>query len=293
MQVLDFDMVNLILGTATFGTGYGVANKSIRLKDEAVREIVGTAESLGIREFDTAPSYGGAEAQLGLFLNQGLAPKISSKISKENSKSVKLILASVKETLIRARIGKLTNLYLHDPEALSGVGASETIAGLKELIDLDLVDRVGVSVYSLNSLLKAKELFSGLTVFQVPENICDRRILSSKELVDLELEGNRFIVRSIFLQGLLLMPLDEIPTALEGARSPVSQLKALADSNNVSPLDLCLGYGQIIPWASGLVIGVASASQLRQIIESKTKLPAGWERRIDTLPEEILDPRLW
>lgn len=286
-------MVNLILGTATFGTGYGVANRGIRLENQTVREIVETAQSLGIEEFDTAPAYGGSEAQLGVFLNQGLAPKISSKISKENSKSVKLMLASVKETLLRTRTSKLTNLYLHDPEALSGTGASETIVGLKELIALDLVDRVGVSVYSLRSLLKAKELFAELTVFQVPENICDRRMLNSKELVDLEREGNRFIVRSIFLQGLLLMPYDEIPTALEGARTATSQLRDLANSGDVSVLDLCLSYGQAIPWASGLVIGAATASQLRQIVESKVQLPDRWDSKIGTLPEDILDPRQW
>lgn len=286
-------MANLILGTATFGTGYGVANKGIKLENKEVREIVATAQSLGINEFDTAPAYGVAEAQLGALLNQGSEPKVSSKISKENTNSVKLMLSSVKETLIRVRTSKLENLYLHDPEALSGPRASETIAGLKELIALGLVNRVGVSVYSLRSLLQAKELFPELTVFQVPENICDRRMLNSRNLVELKSQGNQFIVRSIFLQGLLLMSPEEMPPKLEGARSAVLQLRAFADSNQISILGICLSYGQIIPWASGLVIGAVSASQLREIIESKIKLPGEWDSKIDALPEEILDPRKW
>ena len=286
-------MVNLILGTATFGTGYGVANGGKTLEKETVREIVVTAQELGINEFDTAPSYGTAEIQLGDFLNHSSQPKISSKISKENANSVKLMLASVKETLLRARVKKLENLYLHDPDALSGAHSSETIAGLKEIIELGLVNRVGVSVYSLQALLRAKKLCPGLTVFQVPENICDRRLLYSTELVELKNEGNQFIIRSIFLQGLLLMPSTEIPTKLSEASSAVLQLRTLADSNNALPLDVCLAYAQTIPWASGVIVGAADSSQLRQAFESKVKLPTNWESIIDVLPLNVLDPRQW
>ena len=286
-------MVNLILGTATFGTGYGVANGGKTLEKETVREIVVTAQELGINEFDTAPAYGTAEIQLGDFLNQSSQPKISSKISKENANSVKLMLASVKETLFRAKVKKLENLYLHDPDALSGVYSSETVAGLKEIITLGLANRVGVSVSSPQALLRAKELSPGLTVFQVPENICDRRMLNSTELVDLKNEGNQFIVRSIFLQGLLLMSPAEISTKLREARSAVLQLRTLADSNNALPLDLCLAYGQTIPWANGVIVGAADSVQLRQTVESKVQLPTAWESEINVLPEALLDPRQW
>jgi aryl-alcohol dehydrogenase-like predicted oxidoreductase len=286
-------MAELILGTATFNTGYGVANKGKIYAKEEAREIILTAQLLGINEFDTAPAYGPAEEYLGEFLNVNLVPKISSKISKENAKSAKLMLQSVRRTLFQTRTSKLKNLFLHDPEALIGFGASETIAGLKELIALDLVERIGISVYSLESLLRAKELLPELNIFQVPENICDRRMLNSKELLDLRLGGDHFIVRSVFLQGLLLMPLDKIPPGLEAARSSVSQLMAFSNSIGVTPLSLCLGYGQAIPWANGLVIGAATASQLREIIESSIQLPSGWDSKIDTLPEEVLDPRRW
>lgn len=292
-MVLDFDMVNLILGTATFGTGYGVANGGKTLEKETVREIIVTAQELGINEFDTAPTYGTAEIQLGDFLSHSSQPKISSKISKENANSVKLMLASVKETLLRVKVKKLENLYLHDPDALSGTHSSETIAGLKEIIELGLVNRVGVSVYSLQALLRTKELFPGLTVFQVPENICDRRLLNSTELAELKNEGNQFIIRSIFLQGLLLMPPLEIPTKLRQARSTVLQLRTLADSNDALPLDLCLAYGQTIPWASGVIVGAADSSQFRQTIKSKVKLPTDWQSIIDALPMDVLDPRKW
>jgi len=289
----DAEMANLILGTATFGTGYGIANKGIKLGDGTISEIVSTAQRIGISEFDTAPAYGSAETHLGKFLNQELEPKVSSKISKEDSLSVKLMMESVKKSIARTKVRRLTNLYLHDSEALSGRGASETILGLKELLATGLVDRIGVSVYSIQSLLKSKEIFPELTVFQVPENICDRRLLDSKELKALASEGNHFIVRSIFLQGLLLMSLDEIPPELEGSKFAIGQLKTFADAQHVSTLDLCLSYGKAISWAEGFIIGAASVLQLRQIMDSKIQLPAGWDSKIGTVPEKILDPRNW
>lgn len=293
LKTPNLEMVNLILGTATFGTGYGISNNGNTLGRNIVREVVEVAQEIGIDRFDTAPSYGSAEVQLGDFLNHSAQPRISSKIGRENSKSVKLMLASVRATLLRTRVSKLDNLYLHDPGALYGQSAGETIAGLKEIIDLGLANRVGVSVYSLQAVLAAKEIFDGLTVFQVPENICDRRMLNSTELINLKNDENQLIVRSIFLQGMLLLSPTEIPSKLQKGRSAVTQLKTLADYHKVQPLDICLAYGRIIPWASGVIVGVADASQLRQIVESKIQLPSGWESIIDVLPESILDPRQW
>jgi len=286
-------MASLILGTATFGTGYGVANNGLILSDESVREIIVAAQCLGITEFDTAPAYGNAESKLGEFLNYDLAPMISSKISKENTKTVKLMLESVKNTLKRTRASKLRNLYLHDPDALFGKSASEVIAGFTELLASGLVDRIGASVYSIESILKSKEIFPELTVFQVPENICDRRVSNSKEMAVLASNGNHFIVRSIFLQGLLLMPLSDIPEGLEKSKSVVAQLIDFANMHQVSRLDLCLSYAQGISWAEEFVIGATSVSQLQQILKSKFELPTGWQSKIGTIPEEILDPRRW
>jgi aryl-alcohol dehydrogenase-like predicted oxidoreductase len=286
-------MADLILGTATFGKGYGVSNKDKKFSNEKIREIVRTAISLGIKHFDTAPAYGDAEKNLGEFLTHHSMISISSKISRENGASVKLMLASVNDTLLRTKVKQLENLYLHDPDALVGLNSSETIAGLKEIISQGLVRRVGVSVYSMNTLLRSKEICPELTVFQVPENICDRRLFQSSELAELKTQGNHFILRSIFLQGLLLMPPEEIPSILSEAKKTILQLRAFAISSGIHPLDLCMGYAKGISWASGIIIGAANAAQLREIIRSQPKLPENWDSRVDRLPEVILDPRKW
>ena len=86
---------------------------------------------------------------------------------------------------------------------------------------------------------------------------------------------------------------EEVSLKFKGAMGSVSQLNALANACGIPPLDLCLAYGRSIPWASGIIVGAANASQLRQTIESKVELPTEWESLIDTFPEELLDPRKW
>jgi hypothetical protein len=203
------------------------------------------------------------------------------------------MISSVRDTLRRTNVDTLENLYLHDSEILSETGASEVISGLDEIKNLGLVNNIGISVYELDTLLRFKNRFPQLKVFQVPENILDRRMFNSQDLLDLSKEGDTFIVRSLFLQGLILMSAEDIPVELEKAKTAIFKLQAFSDSRLISPLAICLGYGQLIPWASGLLIGAANSSQLQQIVEAKTSLPKDWESEIQILPEEVVDPRLW
>lgn len=286
-------MINLILGTASFRDGYGISNRFAAHDVYSIREIIETAQALGIDCFDTAPTYGLAQNYLGQYLNHQKKPRISSKISNFDAQSPKLILESVKLTLSLTKTDKLENLYLHDVESLIGVNANQTISGLIEVLSLDLAERIGLSVYDLDTLLWAKDRFPQLTVFQVPENICDRRMWKSQDLIALHQEGNQFIIRSVFLQGLLLMLSEQIPWGLRQAHKNLSQIRTFANDYSVLPLDICLAYAKSITWANGIIIGVADKSQLEQIIQSQFSLPFKWDSRIDTLPPEILDPRQW
>jgi aryl-alcohol dehydrogenase-like predicted oxidoreductase len=73
----------------------------------------------------------------------------------------------------------------------------------------------------------------------------------------------------------------------------ILELSKLAKANQITPLDVCLAYGQAISWASGIVVGAVNASQVIQIVESRIKLEDSWLTKIDTASLEILDPRRW
>ena len=284
-------MLKLILGTATFGTTYGISNRGFETGKSVVKKILEFAQSAGISDFDTAPGYGPSEELLGWNLDHSLGPRVSSKIPRSNMNSVQDMVASVQASLRRTRVESLETIYLHDQTSLFDI--RHAISGLNEIVSMGLAERVGVSVYTLDALIQAKEKFPALSVFQIPENICDRRSKGSTDLEELALEGNKLIVRSIFLQGLLLMAPTEIPNTLESAKPSIVRLRQFAELNSLSPLDLCMSYSHELVWASGLIIGATSVEQLQEIIASNESLPLNWESEIDVLPHGILDPRSW
>jgi aryl-alcohol dehydrogenase-like predicted oxidoreductase len=59
--------MNLVIGTATFGSDYGIANKGEILGEVDALEILSEAQNLGITTLDTAPAYSNAEEIIGAF----------------------------------------------------------------------------------------------------------------------------------------------------------------------------------------------------------------------------------
>lgn len=285
-------MNNLILGTANFGRSYGILRQS-KITLESIEEILNVAQDNGISHFDTARSYGDAELILGKFLNKSKPLYIDSKIAFPECESVNSIINTVKESLSILGIPKLNTLYLHNADLLSGDKSLIIKQGMERVIELGLANNLGVSVYTLNQFTEAKKIFPSLTIFQILENICDRRLIYSRELTDFTDKGNIVNIRSVFLQGLLLIKLKDLQVKFHGATKSIEDLNRYARENNVSVIDLCVAYVKMIPWSDKYLVGVESTSQLTEIIESKFQLEKNWEIHISSLPEELKDPRYW
>ena len=285
-------MKSLILGTANFGRPYGISSQN-KIATESIEEILSVAQGNGINHFDTAKSYGDAEKFLGKFLNKSQPLYIDSKIALPECESVNSIVNAVNESLSVLGLLKLNTLYLHNVDLLSGSNSSIIKQGMEKVLDLGLVDQLGVSVYTFKQLADAKAMFPLISAFQILENICDRRLLHLNELIDFTNKGNVVNIRSIFLQGLLLMNSNDLPTKFQAAAKSISSLNEYASENSVRILDLCIAYTRKIPWAGSYLVGVESASQLRRILETSFELKENWETQILTLPDELKDPRFW
>jgi aryl-alcohol dehydrogenase-like predicted oxidoreductase len=284
---------NFVLGTANFGTRYGISNGEIVLQENEIAKIVQLAENSGLFAFDTAPSYGNAESQLGLLLNTPKKASIFTKISSDNSNSVSEMILSATKSLERAKVSKFSGIYLHNERIFESNNVQVILAGVRELLDSGITERVGISVYSIDTLLKAKDICPELNLFQVPENICDRRLFNSDELKNLAQNGDSIFIRSIFLQGLLLMELDKVPKEFSGIISNIEILIRYAKELNVSREALCLSYARNISWATGIILGVASLSHLESSLKPAVSLPEDFEIHIPSIDSEFLDPRNW
>jgi aryl-alcohol dehydrogenase-like predicted oxidoreductase len=218
---------------------------------------------------------------------------LDSKIGNQECGTIESILDSVRKSLDELKINKLSTLYLHDANSLLGDNKSATKNGLTKILDMGLADYIGVSVYTLNDLLECKKALPDLSRFQVPENICDRRLSYSEEMLELSRDNNEINVRSIFLQGLLLLPIEAIPKGLSESSKSINDLDLYSKKEAVTRIDLCIAYAKSISWASKIVVGVESITQLKAILDSNYKLSSEWEKNISVVSEAIADPRKW
>ena len=282
--------MNLVIGTATFGSDYGVANKGERLGDAEALEILSEAQKLGISSLDTAPAYSNAEEIIGEF--HSTHPKFDcySKISSKMLYSTEEMQTSLKNSMKLMDIKSLRGLFFHNPADLLAREPKQIEALIESLYESGKVEQVGASVYELNEVIAIRERHPRISLFQVPENLGDQRLRHSEEIRNFHQEGIEFHVRSIFLQGLLLMRI--APNQQKNAQPFLDKLHATASKRNCSPLDLCIHYSMQLEWASKLVVGISHTGQLREIVAAIKSSGESLDLN-EFLPDDIRDPRKW
>jgi aryl-alcohol dehydrogenase-like predicted oxidoreductase len=285
-------MQKIVIGTANFSGKYGFLNTK-EIDSLEISEIMNLAQIMGINHFDTAKSYGNAEEVLGSKLDKSQPMIIDSKFNKKLCLSVDMIVRAAHDTIEKVGVTKISTLYLHNFELIAADAQNIVKNGLEKVLELGLASHIGVSVYTQSELTNAKKLYPLFTHFQIIENICDRRLNSSSEIIEFVESGHFINVRSIFLQGILLSDPNRLQDKFKLAFDAINGLHQYADLKKVSRLDLCLAYANSIKWASKIVVGVDSKKQLEEILESNYELTSNWQNEIPTIPSSLLDPRFW
>jgi aryl-alcohol dehydrogenase-like predicted oxidoreductase len=277
-----------VLGSANLGMKYGVANDSKPTRNQS-RKIIIEAIRNGVVKFDTAPVYGEAENILGESLEGLLSAQVITKISETRQDNFEGIVESIKKSLEKTKQQRLYGLLFHDPEIVKSRQFQSLVWRLQ---DTDLVSKIGISGYNEVDILRAKEKCDELSLFQVPENILDRRLRESTGLQEIALSGSEIHVRSVFLQGMLLMDPYKIKGILKPWESAINELNKFASSLGVSVIDICISYVKSLKWSSGTVIAASSASNLLDIIQSDSSIECDFDY-LPKLPEKLIDPRKW
>lgn len=290
----------LVLGTAQLGMDYGIANKNGRPDQEEANEIIRKAWQGGIRQFDTAQGYGESEAALGKAINKlGYSDKalvISKFDPRLNHLDKKKMSEALDESLARLCIPSLYGILLHR-EALLDLWARGLGHILKDFISQGKVKHIGVSFYSPAGALKATKIKT-IEIMQIPANILDRRF-EMAGVLDMAFQRQRKIyIRSVFLQGLILMKKNEIPKNMVYARPAIASLEKIADKFGMERGEIAVGYlKNKIPEAH-LVFGAESSTQVRKNIhwwkkDIPAELMAALDGEFPNISEKILRPDLW
>ena len=272
-----------MLGTAQWGSPYGVTNKRGRLDDSDLAQIMATAAEGGIDRVDTAAGYGDSERRLATWA-QSL--QITTKVE---ANSAEPMLAQVRASLSHLGVNSVRTLLIHDWFALDSHRAAAAAEELAEIRELGLASEVGVSGYEPADIERALKAFDHLDAIQVPVNALDSRLDQHCVLVDLTTEGTRIQARSVFLQGLLAA---ESTVAL-GRHPDVVRFHSACSEAGTSSLEGALAVVRGLSWVSEIVVGVTSGQELREIMCAWDSPATEVMNFMASQDLALIDPRNW
>lgn len=276
----------IALGTVQFGLNYGISNKEGRTLEREVGAILREAHNRGIDLLDTAHSYGDSEKILGDWIPNFHFRIISKFPRPEKGRSIKNYL---QESLMLLKTDSLYGYMAHDAQCIIDEPYLwNELLGLREQ---KLVEKIGFSLYSPEQLQKLLQLDCLPDIVQVPYNVFDRRFES--KFSELKKNGVEIHIRSVFLQGLFFISLQELPSYFDSVKPKLLKMKKRFNNNETlaeSLLDFCFKN----PMIDKVVIGVNNASQLISNL-SISSLPIpdlNWDE-FRVLDESILLPYRW
>lgn len=290
----------LVLGTAQLGLTYGIANKTGQPDQITATAIVSEAWGKGIRRFDTAGGYGNSELVLGKALAELGVTQDAQVVSKLDPNLDHLDHAAMAKSLDRShqRIGvqSLFGTMVHREEMLSLWDQ-----GLFEILHKFMLSgktkHIGISVYSPEKAIQALNT-EGIDIVQLPTNVLDRRFENAGVFELADKKKKTIYIRSIFLQGLILMNPDEVPAQMAFARPVVEKIESLSNEYGLSRQELALGYIKSEMPNAHVIFGAETPAQVNENITAWQKeIPKLLCNRVRTIfadvDEQILSPSLW
>lgn len=283
-------MPKLLLGAASFGSRYGIANTSFASESE-VKEIVLEAKKLGIQGFDTAPAYGDSEQLLGTADLRGFL--LYSKISGFASPvAFRANVQSVRDSVSRLGVDMLEGVTFHSSEAFLR-NPKESLETIEFLTDEGLIRSWGVSVYEVDELHRVLDAAQPHYI-QCPTNVLDQRFLSEAVLARVRERDVALQARSLFLQGLLLTNPHDLPPRFKAWKREVILVHDYAKTHGLSVIELCIlsigGRAEV----SQTVVGVNSLKQVNELGSLNTNTVAFDDlAHLASDDEMLIDPRRW
>lgn len=280
----------LALGTAQFGLAYGLAGRGEMVLERDVRAILERAADRGVRRLDTAAAYGTIEARLSP-IAEGLDFDVISKIP---AVPADLDLSSTREFVSRALDQSLDNLG----GLLRGMlfHRSEDLSGDRGAMAWEVASRwgerhgvaIGVSCYESTTLAELRSRFP-VAMAQLPGNVLDQRLAADAPA----LAGIEISLRSLFLQGLLLMPEADAARRLPAAAAALSRWHRWCQQRGWSPLVAAVAAAKGLPGVRFCVVGVDDVAQFDEIVDAWDAVRPTRAEAVATDDLAVIDPRRW
>ena len=284
--------MKIALGTVQFGINYGIANTNGQVDGLEAKDILAYAMSYGIDTIDTAIAYGSSEQCLGEIGVDGY--KVITKLPEipDDYGNLKIwVEKHVKESLDTLGVEALSGLLLHRPNQLLDTDKKDLWSILLQLKSDGLVKKIGFSIYAPDELDKLWDSFKPDLV-QAPYSILDRRLETSGWLQRMSEENVEIHIRSIFLQGLLLMNKGSRPEKFNKWLTLWNNWEKWLKENDSTPVQAAVSFALSDNRISRVVVGVDSLKQFKDIITVSNSI-SQFPESFHITDTRLLNPSEW
>ena len=283
----------LVIGTANFSQSYGFNKYKSKLSLKTIKKILKYANKHGVKNLDTAISYGSTEKILGK-LNLRTY-QILTKLPKlpKNCRNVeRWVSKNITNSIKRLKVKKISGIFFHHAEDLLGRNKKSLYNSLRKAKEKGLVDKIGVSIYNFKTLGKILKEFK-LDIVQVPFSVFDRRLEHFKYLKKIKEKKVKIYIRSIFLQGLLLLNENKIPKKFSKWHLLFKNWHTWTKDKKISSLKACINYVFSFKEIDKIIIGVNNLKQIKQIFEAVNNNNGVYPKNIFSNNASLINPIKW
>lgn len=288
------------LGTAQWGLLYGAWNINGTPDENAIRVMLQNATDAGIDLLDTAQAYGASEKIIGKHISLSSKFQVFTKTRPLKSLIVKQdihgqIIDELLNSIKCLNRDYVDGVFIHHADDLLSEGGDVLWDGLQSLKKSKKIGKLGVSVYYPEQLKKILNKFP-IDIVQIPLNIYDQRFIKTGLLRMLGRKGIEVHARSVFLQGLLIQPWENLRGPFEGLQLHQKKLINNLENFRITPYQACLFFCLLRQDVDKVIIGCETIEQLNMLImtcrDVLVNLPTDMaEYCLDN--EDIINPSNW
>ena len=280
------------IGTAQFGEKYGITNTSNKTSLKDIKSIIKIAENKGIHNIDNAIAYGESDLYLGQadVRNWDVSTKIPP-IPNNCSNLKNWLNKKFKESLIRLKLKKIDTLFLHNPNDLLSHNGKDIYRIILDFKSKGLIKKFGLSFYDIAEVNKFIPKFK-IDAIQTPFNLIDRRLIRNQYISLLKDFNIEIHIRSIFLQGLLLIKPKSRPMKFNKWKKIWDNYDNWIHTLKIMPVEACIGYVKSFPEIDRIIIGFENKSQLIETLKVK-KIINNAPFNISSCDENLINPYNW
>ena len=293
MNISRSSASRIALGSVQFGFPYGISNTKGKVKKDDVSAILARAATAGMDTIDTAFSYGVAEQCLGdIGVNAWKVVTKLPSLPMGGGDISDWAIKTFSESLARLKRSSIYCLMLHQPSDILGSKGDDLVKVLDQLKADGVIEKIGISVYTTDEIKSVSSRYA-VDLVQAPFNILDRRLLDSGWLDRLERQNVEVHVRSVFLQGLLLMPQSERPVKFRRWNDLWRTWDAWLLEHKLTPLEACMRFVLKHQSIRRVIVGVESLVQIEEILNASFGELPEIPTAFTSGDPELLNPSKW